>query len=49
MCDLAGIPSNATRIREAVEEAADVLAQSNLDYGPEELYRAPEAFATGPR
>lgn len=45
ICDLAGVPSNATRIRDAISRAAQLLMSGNVDYRPQELYQTLEALA----
>ncbi|MCC6176108.1 MAG: ATP-binding protein [Chloroflexi bacterium] len=45
ICDLAGIPSSATRIREAVTQAAAQLTRAGLDFRPAELYQRLQSLA----
>jgi hypothetical protein len=49
ICELAGVPSNATRIRRAIDEAVEALraAQPNRDYGADDLLKCIRSLARG--
>lgn len=48
ICDVAGVPSNAERIRDAVANACNRLRQRNLDFDPRELAQELASFAGVP-
>jgi hypothetical protein len=48
ICDVAGVPANAERIRDAVVSACARLRQRNLDFDPRELAQELASFAGVP-